>query len=215
MLFLITISRFNGLPKGYPTSTNFMSREKILQAIKQNKPAVNPLPDPPVFPPIMDDPTSFFMEMVQNSSGHVHLLEEGVNWEDLARQHYPEVTRIICRIPGSTMGNTNLDQVQQLTDLHGLELAVLPAKVGVAENAAVWLTEEDMGERVIPFIAEHLILLLDRKNIVSNMHEAYQRIEIDDSGFGLFIAGPSKTADIEQSLVIGAQGPRTWLVLLK
>ncbi|MCB0630744.1 MAG: LUD domain-containing protein, partial [Lewinella sp.] len=91
---------------------------------------------------------------------------------------------------------------------------ILPAQLGVAENAAVWLTEAEMGQRVVPFIAEHLVLVLDRKDVVSDMHQAYKRIEIDEPGFGLFIAGPSKTADIEQSLVIGAQGPRTWLVIL-
>ena len=191
-----------------------MSREKILKAIKQNKPEVSPLPAPPVFPPMMEEIIPYFIDMVEKSGGSAHLLEEGTPWEDLARQHYPEAARIICRIPGSSLGNTDLDQVQQLIDLHGLDLAVLPARIGVAENAAVWLTEVEMGQRIVPFIAEHLILLLDRKDIVSNMHEAYAKMEIDDSGFGLFIAGPSKTADIEQSLVIGAQGPRTWVVII-
>jgi L-lactate dehydrogenase complex protein LldG len=191
-----------------------MSREKILKAIKQNKPEVSPLPDSPVFPPMMKEVIPYFMDMVQKAGGSAHLLEEGTAWEDLARQHYPEAERILCRVPGSSLGNTDLDQVQVLTDLHGLDLAILPARLGVAENAAVWLTEVEMGQRIVPFIAEHLILLLDRKDVVGNMHEAYAKIEIDDSGFGLFIAGPSKTADIEQSLVIGAQGPRTWVVLI-
>lgn len=191
-----------------------MSREKILKAVKQNKPALNPLPDPPVFPPLSEDLISQFMESVQKVAGSVHLLQEGESWEAITEQHYPGAERVMCRVPGSSLGNTVLDQIQQLRDLHGLDLAILPAQLGVAENAAVWLTEAEMGQRVVPFIAEHLILVLDRKHIVSNMHEAYRRIEIDQSGFGLFIAGPSKTADIEQSLVIGAQGPRTWLVLI-
>ena len=64
------------------------------------------------------------------------------------------------------------------------------------------------------FIPEALVILLDRKQIVSNMHEAYARKDFDTYDFGSFIAGPSKTADIEQALVIGAHGARDVTVIL-
>ena len=58
-------------------------------------------------------------------------------------------------------------------------------------------------------------IVLDRKNIVNNMHEAYDRIGMDDRyNFGTFISGPSKTADIEQALVMGAQAARGVTVVL-
>ncbi len=71
-----------------------------------------------------------------------------------------------------------------------------------------------MGQRVLPFITQHLVVLLDESSLVGNMTEAYQKIDIDQDGFGVFIAGPSKTADIEQSLVIGAQGARSFMVII-
>ncbi len=46
------------------------------------------------------------------------------------------------------------------------------------------------------------------------MHEAMLEIENFNEGYGVFISGPSKTADIEQSLVIGAQGPLSLTVFL-
>jgi L-lactate dehydrogenase complex protein LldG len=46
------------------------------------------------------------------------------------------------------------------------------------------------------------------------MHQAYERIGNQEYGFGTFIAGPSKTADIEQSLVLGAHGARGLTVFL-
>ncbi|MNW08326.1 Lactate utilization protein C [compost metagenome] len=46
------------------------------------------------------------------------------------------------------------------------------------------------------------------------MHEAYQKIADSVYGFGTFIAGPSKTADIEQSLVLGAHGPKNMTVFI-
>ena len=84
----------------------------------------------------------------------------------------------------------------------------------VAENGAVWLTDARLKHRATLFITQHLALVVPRNEIVNNMHEAYQRLQFSGRGYGLFLSGPSKTADIEQSLVIGAHGARSLTVFL-
>jgi L-lactate dehydrogenase complex protein LldG len=91
---------------------------------------------------------------------------------------------------------------------------VCPGTFGVAENGAVWIADSVVPEPALLFLTQHLVLMLDRRQIVSNMHEAYERLSFDERSYGTFISGPSKTADIEQSLVIGAHGPRSVTVLL-
>ena len=68
--------------------------------------------------------------------------------------------------------------------------------------------------RAIFFITQHLALVVPAEQMVHNLHEAYARISLGTSSLGVFISGPSKTADIEQSLVIGAHGPRSLTVFL-
>jgi L-lactate dehydrogenase complex protein LldG len=101
-----------------------------------------------------------------------------------------------------------------LSKLDKIEHAALQGNFGVAENGAVWIENKDTPHRIIPFITQHLILLLDVRMLVATMQDAYQRIRLSETGFGVFISGPSKTADIEQSLVYGAHGAKELTVLL-
>ena len=94
------------------------------------------------------------------------------------------------------------------------EFAILKPHFAVAENGSVWITEDQMGHRVIPFICQHLAVVVDPRNILATMHEAYDFIQTQEYGFGTFIAGPSKTADIEQSLILGADGARSMTIFL-
>ncbi|MNF83372.1 Lactate utilization protein C [compost metagenome] len=95
------------------------------------------------------------------------------------------------------------------SELEKLDKAYIKGTVGVAENGAVWIYESQMINRLVPFICQHLVLVIEKKSIVATLHQAYEKIEAAREGFGIFIAGPSKTADIEQSLVIGAHGARS------
>lgn len=108
------------------------------------------------------------------------------------------------------------DAVSSLSarELASVETTYVKGAIAVAENGSVWLYESQMGNRLLPFICQHLIILVEKKNIVATMHHAYQHIDTAKEGFGVFLAGPSKTADIEQSLVIGAHGARSLIVYL-
>lgn len=101
-----------------------------------------------------------------------------------------------------------------LEELNKIEHAIVQGNFGVAENGAIWLEDKDLPQRIIPFITQHLILKLDTNQIVPTMQEAYKQIRLSQTGFGVFISGPSKTADIEQSLVYGAHGAKELTVLL-
>lgn len=118
------------------------------------------------------------------------------------------------RFADYTCATFNPDNVEDPAELDGTDLAIIDGKIGVAENGAVWI-EQDVKQRALYFISEKLVILLDKGRIVNNMHEAYKRIHTGEYGFGTYISGPSKTADIEQALVMGAHGARDVMVIIK
>lgn len=161
-----------------------------------------------------DDPVRQFVEMTATVGGRAVMVEPGQDVNDLIRSLYPDAKEIASNVEGITIATRNPDTVSEAQDLNGTDVAVLQGEVGVAENGCVWIPQT-MKEKAVCFISEYLVIMIDRKNIVNNMHEAYARIQMPDYGYGCFISGPSKTADIAQALVMGAQAARGVTVLIK
>jgi len=113
----------------------------------------------------------------------------------------------------SSLSTIQKDQLEDQLTLSSLDHVIVRGEIGVGENGAIWLPEINIEKRVMSFITLHLIVIVSKNDLVHDMHQAYSKIK-ELPGFGLFVAGPSKTADIEQSLVIGAHGPKRMTVLL-
>jgi len=247
------------------------SRDNILAAVKMNQPAFRECPPLPagkpvsslVFAPASPAIADRFMSVLESIGGAVYIVPGFDSITTILREQFPkaETHRIVSSCPeltgltstgtstGTGAGTGTPPHFAETPDpnadphtLENVDLAILRAHFGVAENGACWITEDQMIHRALPFISQHLALVLDRKNIVADMHQAYDRIAALESaatdfssmeasstatanpasavsppasyGFATFIAGPSKTADIEQSLVLGAHGPRSMTVFL-
>ncbi|MGI9457898.1 MAG: LutC/YkgG family protein, partial [Aeoliella sp.] len=196
------------------------SRRHILEAVCTNRPAPAELPSLDGQWLTFADPLEQFCAVLSSIGAHAVVLRDPQAANDwlFAQANYAEMPNrisLVNRIGDSTF---SLDDLSQPHELAQLDWAVLPGAFGVAENGAVWITDDTARHRAVYFLCEHLVLVLPAGQIVCNMHEAYKRLAgfgtEDAPPFGNFIAGPSKTADIEQSLVIGAQGPRSLAVLL-
>ena len=159
------------------------------------------------------DPLVQFISMTENVGGKVIELEPGKDVNELIRELYPDAKEIASNLPEITIASRNPDTIGSPQALNGTDVGVIRGMFGVAENACVWIPQT-MEEKAVCFISENLVILLKKSEIVNNMHEAYKRIEFNDYGYGTFISGPSKTADIAQVLVMGAQAARSATVVL-
>jgi L-lactate dehydrogenase complex protein LldG len=231
------------------------SREEILAAVKANQPGPSDPPPDYAGPAGSSvdaanagaeaDLTSRFITVLEAIGGAAFLVSGYDRVATILREQFPDAKRIVSNCPqlrAFAAGSSAAAALSAETphSFETVDLAILPAHFGVAENGACWVTEAQMIQRVLPFITQNLALVLSRTAIVATMHQAYDRIAVLEAaaaavpaspaaaasdpnaagamapsdGFATFIAGPSKTADIEQSLVLGAHGPRSLTVFL-
>ena len=159
------------------------------------------------------EPLVQFVKMSEMVGGQVIEVDPGRDINTLVQGLYPEAKEVASNLPEVTIATRNPDTVGRARDLNGTDVGIIRGMFGVAENGCIWIPQQ-MKEKAVCFISENLVILLPKSQIVNNMHEAYQRVEFNDYGYGTFISGPSKTADIAQVLVMGAQAARSVTILL-
>ena len=159
------------------------------------------------------EPLVQFVKMSEMVGGQVIEVDPGRDINTLIKGLYPDAKEIASNLPEVTIATRNPDTVGRARDLNGTDVGIIRGMFGVAENGCIWIPQQ-MKEKAVCFISENLVILLPKSQIVNNMHEAYKRIEFNDYGYGTFISGPSKTADIAQVLVMGAQAARSVTIFL-
>ena len=192
------------------------SKEDILKKYRSNIREQFDMPDLSDIQAVTyPNPLLQFMNMTKSVGGNAIEVEAGRDVNELIRELFPDAQEIASNLPEITIATRNPDDVGRARDLNGTDVGIIRGQFGVAENACVWIPQT-MKEKAVCFISENLVILLPKSQIVNNMHEAYKRIEFDKTydGYGTFISGPSKTADIAQVLVMGAQAARSATILL-
>ena len=190
------------------------TKEEILKRYRANVREQFDMPDLSDIAAITyPNPLEQFIKMTESVGGHVVEVKAGQDINTLIRELYPDANEIASNLPEVTIATRNPDSADSAQSLNGTDVGVIRGSFGVAENACVWIPQT-MKEKAVCFISENLVILLPKTEIVNNMHEAYRRIAFNDYGYGTFISGPSKTADIAQVLVMGAQASRSATVLL-
>ncbi len=192
------------------------AREDILARLEAAQPDKAQAPRPMTPPAMGVDPIARLRDRLSEAGGFLQTATRKdwptqIAWPvDLASLEHVYSSR--SEVPTRGVGRS----AESDHELDRLEVCILSAEFAVVENGAAWQRPSTPRERAAALLARHLIVVVEASEIVATLHQAYARISPDSTSFGWFLCGPSKTADIEQSLVLGAHGPCTMsLVLLR
>jgi L-lactate dehydrogenase complex protein LldG len=189
------------------------SRDEVLGRVRKNQPPPQPLPTVPGFAAAKGPAIESFKVALVRMGGKVAVVPADGDLDALVRRLFPEA-KVICSATPEVAGNRPLDRVRSPGELSDVDVGVVRAVFGVAETGSVWLTEREFRVNTLGFLAQHLVVLLDPACVVGNLHDAYRDRAQFDARYGVFMTGPSATADIEGVLIHGAQGIRTLTVIL-
>jgi len=185
------------------------SRENILAAVRDNLPGQKvEHPHIPAFRRPAAPLKAVFEEHLKEAGGMAHDPGSVAEAEAKLKALHPKA-KVVCSAVPEIAGNRRVETVQDPHELADVDVGVVRATFGVAESGAIWLTQEDLVVDGLGFLSQHLVVLLDEEQIVADMQEAYRRVRLDLTAYGCFMMGPSATADIEATLVHGAQGVRS------
>ena len=194
------------------------SRDMILSRIRSSLPQSSPLPDLTAVTnwQTFADPIEQFATILKLVGGEAvrvrNLAEADAHLQ--AQDHWAGGKIRVSVVAGVGDSTIDLNAIEDPHELENVDFAVLQGHFAVAENAAIWVTDDTLKHRVLYFIPQHIAIVVPASEVVNNLHEAYGRMTVGQHRFAGFISGPSKTADIEQSLVIGAHGARSLIVYL-
>jgi L-lactate dehydrogenase complex protein LldG len=188
------------------------TRDDILDRVRRNQPSPQPLPAIPTFDASRPASIDVFKSALTRMGGKFVAAPSDGNLDACIRRLFPDA-KVICSATPEVRGSRPIAEVRKPQELHDVDVGVVRARFGVAETGSLWLSEAEFKVNALGFLSQHLVILIDPRAIVTNMHRAYQHAGFREASYAVFMTGPSATADIEGILIHGAQGIRTMTVI--
>jgi L-lactate dehydrogenase complex protein LldG len=153
----------------------------------------------------------YFRKQLEAMGGRSFEVADAVAARAKVAELFPDAG-VVCSAVPEVPGTRRIEDVRDPHDLNDVNVGVVRSPLGVAEAGAVWLSEKELAVNALGVLSQHLVVLLNPAAIVDTMHDAYERLDLTASPYGLFMAGPSATGDIEGVIIHGAQGARSLTV---
>lgn len=187
------------------------TRESILEAVRTNKREFVQLPEIPNFAGDPQDLSEKFESALKRLAGVV-VHDPPNDFNQFLRETFP-AAKTICSTAPEVRGNLSVEDIGQWSNASKIDVTIVRSPLGVAETGSVLLSEEELRVNTIGFLAHDIVILLDPKEIVPDIHTAYRHPHFLDKAYAVLMSGPSGSADIGGRTVHPAQGVMTLTVI--
>jgi L-lactate dehydrogenase complex protein LldG len=187
------------------------SREQILEAVRTSGRQFEPLPEIPNFAGDSQDLSEKFESALKMVAGTV-VRDPPKDFHQFLRDTFPNA-KTICSTAPEVQGNLRVEDIGEWSNASQIDVTVVRSPLGVAETGSILLSEEELLVNTIGFFAHDIVVFLDPKEIVPDIHAAYQHPHFTDRAYAVLLSGPSGSGDIGGKVVHPAQGVMTLTVI--
>jgi L-lactate dehydrogenase complex protein LldG len=188
------------------------AREEMLAAVRDRLPVVPPLPHVPDFTTATGDLVGGFTAALERLDGKV-VTAPPAGLQSWLATAFPDA-RKVCSATGEVAGNVAPAGFSDWAAPADVDVTVVRTPLGVAETGSVLLTEKELAVTTAAVLPRHLVVLIDPRDIVENIHVAYRHPAFEDAAYAVLLSGPSGSADIGGVTVHPAQGVTTLTAVL-
>lgn len=187
------------------------TREQILEAVRTSKRELVQLPEIPGFVGDPQDLSEKFESALKRLAGVV-VHDPPKDFDQFLRKTFP-TAKTICSTAPEVQGNMRVEDIGAWSNASKIDVTIVRSPLGVAETGSVLLSEDELVVNTIGFLAHDIVILLDPKEIVPDIHVAYRHPYFLEKSYAVLMSGPSGSADIGGKTVHPAQGVMTLTVI--
>lgn len=159
----------------------------------------------PVLPPLNNNSRAFFMEQARSNLFEIteyRTADDGV--AALGCHHLPVVLST-----QATIQSINWEPIKEklTTDFYNPAIGIVEAVAAIAETGTLVIRSTDVSSAML-FLSDELVIVLQETLIFPFLEDIWQKFPPPSCRAIHLISGPSRTADVEQTLQVGAHGPR-------
>jgi L-lactate dehydrogenase complex protein LldG len=194
------------------SSSQALSRNRILDSVRANQPAVRSMPIISHFHTSTPaDLVATFRQSIARMAGVV-VTDDVPDLDSFLRARFPDA-KIVCSAIPEYAGTITPASLNHWSEASTIDVCILRSPMGVAETGSILLSDLELQVNTIAFLAHDLVVLLDPKQIVENIHDAYERPYFKLRSYSVLMTGPSGSGDIGGIVVHPAQAAKTLTVL--
>lgn len=188
------------------------SRDAILERVKGARRDPVNLPAVPMFDEHLPPARDQFPQLLAEMGGTWAGAPADGDIEAMVGKLFPDA-KVVCSAVPEVSGTRRIEDVTDPHHLDDVDVGIVRAGFAVAETGSIWLSEAEYHVNALGYLSQHLVVLLDERDIIGNLHQTYHRPEFFGANYAVLVSGPSATADIEGVLIRGAQGVRSLTVV--